>query len=92
MRSGHAGTNPEIEEGRGIHIEWELVQRVVVCAYISEQCSRGVWGHAPSGKFRPYESTSEAIGDHYNHATFMATGASVTQAIRYGCFSEPLPS
>ena len=25
-------------------------------------------------KFRPYESASEAVGDHHNHAKFMATG------------------
>ena len=33
------------------------------------QARRGVWGHAPPGKFfqfRPCESASEAVGDHYN--------------------------
>ena len=34
----------------------------------------GVWGHATPGKLLPYESASEAIGDHNNHAQFMATG------------------
>ena len=50
--------------------------RSFVCAY-NRQRSRGIWGHALPGKFvkfRPYESASEAVGDHHNHTKFMANG------------------
>ena len=60
--------------GEGGHT-YRVVVGVVcscLCTY-STQCCSGVWRHAPSGKFRPYESTSETIGDHPNHATFMAS-------------------
>ena len=36
---------------------------------------RGIWGHAPPGKyFEIYESASEAVVDHPTHTKFMATG------------------
>ena len=76
MQSGHAGVDPEIEEGVGGGGHTYRVVVGVVCSCLctfSTQCCRGVWGHTPSGKFRPYESTSEAIRDHPNHATFMAS-------------------
>ena len=51
----------------------------------------GVCSPRKTIKVGPYESTSEAIRDHHNHTTFMATGASVTQVIRYGCLLESPP-
>ena len=48
-----------------------------LCERITPQRSGRVWGHAPLGKFfkfRPYESASEAFGDHHNHAKCLTTG------------------
>ena len=53
----------------------------VVCAGADPEIVEGGGGggggtHRVGGifKFRPYESASEAVGDHHNHAKFMATG------------------
>ena len=40
----------------------------VIC-FRQDLCTTGV-----IFQFRPYESVSEAVGDHHNHAEFMATG------------------
>ena len=39
----------------------------------SIQHSRRGGGEGGAFKFRPYESASEAAGDHQNHTRFMAT-------------------
>ena len=36
----------------------------------STQSSRGVWGMLPQDRV----SASEVVGDHHNHAKFVATG------------------
>ena len=62
MKSGHAGTDPEIEEVGAYRVGAARVACSCLCAY-SEQCSRGVWGHVPSGLdhmrvlLRPSETT-----------------------------------
>ena len=58
----------------------------------SAQSSRGVWGHAPSGKVRLCERASEAVRNHHNHAKNCGNW-SVTQAIHRMVVSQsPLPS
>ena len=50
--------------------------RVVLFALITHSVLGGVGACSPRTvfKFKTYESTSEAIGDHHNHTNFMATG------------------
>ena len=64
----------------GAHIEWcwcgQAACRIFSSRTYNTQRSRRVWGHAPLGKFfkfRPYESASEAVRDHYNHAKCLTT-------------------
>ena len=76
----------EVQQGRiqrlkkegGAHIEWEVVWPCSACRFF---CARimhivlgGCGGMLPQENFLPYESASEAIGDHHNHAKIMATG------------------
>ena len=57
----------------------------------AESC-RGVWGHAPPGKFWNWfgtcESASEAVGDHYNICGKWSVNSGDSSYCR---FSEPLP-
>ena len=61
-------------------------QHAVVCACIV-QCSRV----SSARKFLEFESIILRLSRPPNHVAFMATGASVTQVIRYGDSSELLP-
>ena len=44
----------------------------------------GVNRHGQIFKFRPYESATEAVGDHHNHAKYLTTE---TLKCNYGRFS-----
>ena len=80
------GADPRIEEkgGGGAHST-----QLTICVCIA-QCSMG--SMLPLGKFRPYESNSEAVETTKPRNIYgVWSGASVTQVIRYGRFSEPLP-
>ena len=44
--------DPEVEGTGGIHRVWFGAVRAAVLSTYSTQHSRGVWGHAPPGKFR----------------------------------------
>ena len=74
MLQKNTRVDPEIEEGGRTYSVGVVrcAQDAVVCKHIAQH-SKGVLGHAPSGKFRQYESTSEAVGDHHNNTTFMPT-------------------
>ena len=80
------GTDPRIEEKGGGGSTQHTVNYCVCIA----QCSMG--SMPPLGKFRPYESNSEAVETTKPRNIYgVWSGASVTQVIRYGHFSEPLP-
>ena len=79
--------------GGGQHIEWPCSVRSFVCANNAWFSFRGggggggVWGHAPPGKFRPYESASEAI-----ETTISTQNLDCNSGNSLYCrFSEPLP-
>ena len=63
----------KIEEGGvGAHIECGYLARIMnVLAF---QGGLGACSPGKFLKFRPYESTSVAVGNHHNHAKFSATG------------------
>ena len=44
--------DPEVQGTGGIHRVWFGAVRAAVLSTYSTQHSRGVWGHAPPGKFR----------------------------------------
>ena len=79
----HLQYSGAVEERGGAHMDWgwcgaamRRAQRFSLRTY-NTQRSRRVWGNAPLGKvlkFRPYESASEAVGDHDNHAKCLTTG------------------
>ena len=73
------GADPEVEEGGGgrAHIQWgwcghaeRAARGIFSLRTHNAQRSRRVWGH----EFRPYESASETVGDHHNHAKCLTTG------------------
>ena len=79
------GADPRIEEKGGLGGGTQLT--ICVCIV---QCSMA--SMLPPGKFRPYESNSEAVETTKPRNIYgVWSGASVTQVIRYVRFSEPLP-
>ena len=71
------GADPEIEErGGGGHVIAWVWCVYAARAYNAQRSIGGSGGMLPRKifSFRPYESASEAVGDHHNHAKFMATG------------------
>ena len=68
-----AGAEPEIEEGGvGAHIECGYLARIM--KVLAFQGGLGACSPGKFLKFRPYESASVAVGNHHNHAKFIATG------------------
>ena len=67
----NTGADPDIEERGGIH-------RVglVRSSLHAHHNAKGLGACSPRkiSEFRPYESASEAIGDHHNHAKSVASG------------------
>ena len=78
--------DPDIEEGGGhIELEWgwcghvahgarTVFFRMHIMHSVLEGSCMGACSHKKMFSFRPYEGTSEAVGDHRNHTKFMATG------------------
>ena len=69
----------QLKKGRGAHIEWgwcgHAAHAVFFCVRIMQSVVGGSVGMLPKGNFdHNYQSASEAIRDHHNHAKFMATG------------------
>ena len=62
--------------GGGGHTYGELVRRAPHQLSVRIQLGGGLGACSPRKilKFRLCESVSEAVGDHHNHAKFVATG------------------
>ena len=65
-----AGADPEVEEGGGRDTD-------IAPNFFRERIMHSVLGRSGGMllyKFRRYESASEAVGDHHNHAKCLTTG------------------
>ena len=83
LLSEHAGADPEVEEGEGGAGHGYRVGLVRPAAraarrfFFRELVMHSVLGRSGGMllyKFRRYESASEAVGDHHNHAKCLTTG------------------